>query len=415
MSKGRQNSDANRGRRRDEGVLPAGADPRRGLRVERAWCSAAAQPNAGSSIARAAILRSRRNCRLGLALALAAVPAAGCPAPDGTSPRERSRISVIRDERPGYVRIDGVGPIRGFAKGRDNTFTHCLELVLEASGRPIGYDELMGLGGMAFRTQFRVDQWDVGNPDPLVGYNCLPALFAAIGWEYETWVVRMEELAEANALRQIINRSIDNGTPVLAANLIPPEDWGIIVGYRPDRTWLCRSYNGGAERTDQPARAWPSAVVVLTRRLPRPDAAKARAESIRRAIALSEKRSEGSYSLGQKAFDDWCQNLKTARDEKYVHANFWTYIGLIDARAAAVRYLRACAAEFGPNEPHLNMAADRYDKEVQLLLSGLGDVPSERAYPSSMPPREMRERQISVLRQAQAREQEAIEALRKAM
>ncbi len=415
MSKGRRNSDANRGRRQGEDALPAGADPCRGTRLEPAWGPAATQLNAGSSSACTAIFRSRRNRRLGPALAFAAVLAAGCPPPDGTSPRERSRISVIRDERPGLVRIDGVGPIRGFAKGRDNTFTHCLELVLEASGRPIGYDELMGLGGMAFRAQFRVDQWDVGNPDPLVGANCLPPLFAAVGWEYETWVVRLEELAEANVLRQLINQSIDRGIPVLAANIIPPEDWGIIVGYRPDRKWLCRSYNGGAERADQPHRAWPSAVVVLTKKLPRPDPVRARVESIRRAVELSEKLSSGSYSLGQKAFDDWCQSLKTVRDEKYVHANFWTYIGLIDARAAAVRYLRACAPEFGPKEPHLNMAADWYDKEVQLLLRGLNDVPSERMYPDSMPPRQMRDRQIDILRQAQALEKNAIEALRKCL
>jgi len=350
-----------------------------------------------------------------LAVTAAAFLATGCPAPEGASPRERSRVSLIRDERPGHARIDGVGPIRGFAKGRDNTFTHCLELVLEATGRPIAYDELMGLGGMAFRAQFRVDQWDVGNPDPLVGENCLPTLFAAVGWEYETWVVRMDELAEANALRQAVNQSIDHLTPVLAANLIPPEDWGIITGYRPDKTWLCRSYNGGADRFDQPARAWPTAVVILTKRLPRPDPVKARAESIRRAVALFDKRSAGPYSLGQKAFDDWCQSLKTARDERYVHANFWTYIGLIDARAAAVRYLRSFAAEFGPKEQYLNMAADRYNREVELLLKGLSDVPSAQSYPDSMPPREMRERQINVLLQAQALERDAVDALRKAM
>jgi len=348
-------------------------------------------------------------------MSLLALLATSCSTPEGVSPRERSRLSLIRDERPGHARIDGVGPIRGFARGRDNTFTHCLELVLEATGRPIGYDELMGLGGMAFRIQFRTDQWDVGNPDPLVGENCLPTLFAAVGWEYEPWVVRMQELAEVNALRRVVNESVDHLIPVLAANLIPPEDWGIIVGYRPDKTWLCRSYNGGADRIDQPAKAWPTAVVVLTKCLPRPDPVKAHADSIRRAVALFDKRSSGSYSLGQKAFDDWCQNLKTVKNEKYVHANFWTYIGLIDARAAAVRYLRTIASEFGPKEQYLNLAAERYNKEVELLLKGLSDVPPAATFPDAPPPREMRDRQINVLLQAQALEREAMDALRKAL
>jgi hypothetical protein len=353
---------------------------------------------------------------VGLVMAVAVLLGdAGCGPPGGSSSRERPKISVIRDERPGLVRIEGLGPIRGFAKGRDNTFMHCLELVLDATGQPVGYDELMGLSGLAFRVQFRTDQWDVGNPDPLVGADCLPALFAAIGWEYETWVVRRDEIAEVNALRQTIDQSIDRGTPVLAANIIPPEDWGIIVGYRPDRTWLCRSYNGGAERVDQPAKGWPTAVVILKRRLTRPDPLKTHAESIRRAVELFDKRSEGAHALGVKAFDDWCQSLRNARDEKYVHANFWTYIGLIDARAAAVRYLRSIAKQFGPREIHLNVAADWYDKEVQLLLKAIGNVPSERTYPDSLPPKEMRDQQINALRQAQIYEKNAMESLRKAM
>jgi hypothetical protein len=339
----------------------------------------------------------------------------GCPPPAGTSPTERSKLALISDRRPGLKRLEGLGPIRGFAKGRDNTFMHCLELVLEALGRPIGYDELMGLSGAAFRVQFRVDQWDVGNPDPLVGNDCLPVLFAAVGWEYETWVVRQDEIAEANALREAVAQSItERYTPVLAANIIPPEDWGVIVGVQPDRTWLCRSYNGGAERVDMPAKAWPTAVVLLTRRLPRPDPTRAHADSIRRAVESFDKRSTGPYALGSKAFDEWRQSLKSVRNEKYLHANFWTYIGLIDARAAAVRYLRSIAKEFGPREIHLNMAADWYDKEVQLLLKGLADVPSQQRYPDSMPPKEMRERQVETLRQAQTYEKSAMEALRKA-
>ena len=361
---------------------------------------------------------ARRPVQVGGVLVVAAavmLGSTGCAPPPGTLTSERSKVSVVRDERPGLVRIEGIGPIRGFAKGRDSTFMHCLELVLEATGRPLGYDELMGVSGLAFRIQFCNDRWDVGNPDPLVGADCVASLFAAIGWEYETWVVRLDEIAEANSLRQAINQSIDRGIPVLAANIIPPEDWGLIVGYRPDRSWLCRSYNGGAERVDQPHKGWPTAVVILNKRLARPDPVKAHADSIRRAIELFDKKSTGSYSLGAKAFDDWCQNLRTVRNEKYVHANFWTYIGLIDARAAAVRYLRSIAKEFGPKEIHLNLAADQYDKEVQRLLKGIGDVPSAQKYPDSMPPKEMRDHQIDALRDAQMLEKNAIESLRKAL
>ncbi|MBN2560934.1 MAG: hypothetical protein JXQ75_08395 [Phycisphaerae bacterium] len=338
----------------------------------------------------------------------------GCAEADRPLPRERSRISVIR-ERPGAARVEGIGPIRGFAKGRDCTFMHCLELMLDATGRKIGYDELMGLSGLAFRTQFRVDGWDVGNADPVVGESCLDALFSAIGWEYEVRVVRRDELAEADALRRAIQQSIDRRRPVLAANIIPPEDWGIITGYQRDRSWLCRSYNGGAETMDRPAKGWPTAVVLLTRSHLRPSAREAHNASIHRAITLFQKQRSDSYAVGDKAFDNWCQSLRSARHRRYIHPNFWTYISLIDARGAVVRYLRSIADEFGPRKVHITTAADWYDKEVRLLLDGLEHVPSDLAFPTSLPPVEMRNRQIDVLRQAQGLERSAIRSLKKAI
>ena len=353
-----------------------------------------------------------------LLLALCAGRLAGCaeptpPPPYTATPREHPRVAVIH-ERPGEARIEGLGPIEGFAKGRDCTLMHCLELTLDLCGRGISYDELMGLSGAAFRTQFRVDHWDVGNPDPIVGDSCLPRLFTAIGWEYDLRVVRRDELSEVSDLRQAIARSIDRGMPVLAANIIPPEDWGIITGYHRDGSWTCRSYNGGAERADRPATGWPTAVVLLTRAGPRPAVHDAHADSIRHAIELFEKPRSGDYAEGDKALENWCEALATVRDRKYLHPNFWTYIGLIDARGAAARYLRSIAAEFTLRETHINAAADWYEKEVRLLLGGLENVPSERRYPDSMPPVEMRNRQVEVLRQAQSMERSAIEALKKA-
>ncbi len=313
------------------------------------------------------------------------------------------------------VRIEGIGAIRGFANGRDATFVHCLELVLEAMGTRVDYDELMGVSGLAFRTQFRIDRWDPGNPDPLVGADCLPTLFAAIGWGYEVWVVRRDELAEADALRRSIRQSIDAGAPVLAANLIPPEDWGIITGYRRDGAWLCRAYNGGAERSDKTATGWPTAVVFLTRPTGKSNAPQRHKDSLRRAVEMQDVKIHDSYALGAQAFEEWRRSLRSVRDAQYVHANFWTYIGLIDARAAAVRYLRSIAEEFGPQKIYVSEAADWYDKEVRLLLDGLNDVPSERLYRDSIPPVETRARQIDTLGQAQSMEQSAVSALRKAV
>jgi hypothetical protein len=259
-----------------------------------------------------------------------------------------------------------------------------------------------------------VDRWDVGNPDPLVGDSCVEVLFAAIGWQYELRIVRRDELDEAEALHRAIRQSIDKGVPVLAANVIPPEDWGIITGYRRDRLWLCRSYNLKAQQVDQPAEGWPTAVVVLTTKQALPARTAVHIVSIRRAIESFDMRAIGPYSQGRKAFDEWCQSLRTARDHSYLHPNFWTYVGLIDARGAAVRYLRSIAKEFGGKEGHLTTAATAYDEEVRLLLSGMDNVPAEHQYPSTIPPIDVRNRQIEVLQKARALEEKAIEALKRA-
>ncbi len=351
--------------------------------------------------------------RLGVSATLILALAAGCAAPKTPSPREKSRLKLIRGPG-GTATVSGIGPLLGFAKGRDSTFTHCLERVLEAKGRKVGYDELMGLSGLAFRIQFRAGRWDVGNPDPLVGENCVAPMCDAIGVEHEVRVVRQDELTEAAALRQAITQSIDWRMPVLAANIIRPEDWGIITGYRPGHKWLCRSYNGGALREDRPANGWPTAVVLLRKLKPRPAAKEQYVASLRRAVDSFERRRTGDYAQGAKAFDYWCDALLRVRDRNYLHANAWTYIGLIDARAAAVRYLRQIAPGFGPRGKYLLQAADLYDREVRLLQANYRSVPAESKFPSSLPPRRLRQAQFDALKKAKALEEQAIAALRQA-
>lgn len=338
-----------------------------------------------------------------------------CGGPEGAEPvRERARVSVVR-EGPDAVRVDGVAPLAGFAKGRDCTFIGCLEVLLESAGRRISYDDLMAVSGMSFRTQFRVDRWDVGNPDPLVGDTRLDALFESVGWKYEVRIVRLDELAEKDALHRAICRSIDAGMPVLAANIIPPEDWGIITGYRRDRTYLCRSYNDGALTIDEPAKGWPTAVVILTEKLSPPVRERMRMAAVKNAIELWEKRAVGPFAQGGHAFDQWSQLLRTVADRDYVHANFWTYICLIDARASAVRYLRGVARDFGTKQLHVAAAADFYDQEVRLLLDNLSSVPPEHEFKDSLPPAKVRNKQAEVLQSAKQLEAKAIESLKNAM
>ncbi|MBK8269995.1 MAG: hypothetical protein IPK83_17535 [Planctomycetes bacterium] len=119
--------------------------------------------------------------------------------------------------------------------------------------------------------------------------------------------------------------------------------------------------------------------------------------------------------MGSRAFDLWCQNLRSAGDRSYIHPNVWTYICLIDARAAAARYLRGVAPEYGPPGKSLVSAAEFFEREVRILTEGYRFVPAEVSFPDSMPPQEMRERQIEVLMKAKTLEEQAISELEKAL
>src|SRR5207244_2057834 len=82
---------------------------------------------------------------------------------------------------------------------------------------------------------------------------------------------------------------------------------------------------------------------------------------------------------------------------------------------AAFRDLRSIADEFGPRKAFILDAASIYEDEVRTLIAGLPDVPSEREFPDSVPPAEMRMRQISTLENARNLEERAIEALKRAL
>lgn len=356
----------------------------------------------------------------GTQLAFAALAASlllsGCTKPQKPLPpprQETMNVSLVR-ESPANAHIAGLGALKGFANGRDCTFMHCLEIVLDGLGRKFSYDDLMGVSGLAFRFQIRQDTFDTSNADPMTGVSVLDPLFNAVGWDYDLRVVPRDNLIGADALVQAIHDSVDRGVPVLAANVIPPEDWGIIVGYRQQSQWLCRSYNGGAESSDQVATGWPTAVVLLTNRRTRQASMQMHVDAIRRAVEMWEQSGTGNYAVGRRAFDAWIELVRAPRDNRYVHANFWTYISLIDARAAAVRYLQANASQFGPKDRYLQMAAEWYDQEVKLLIQNLRYVPSGKTNTVTIPPAETRNQQIEAIRSAKALEEKAIDSLKRA-
>ncbi len=153
----------------------------------------------------------------------------------------------------------------------------------------------------------------------------------------------------------------------------------------------------------------------MTGRRPRPAPRQVHANAVKRAIALFDKKSDGPYALGRNAFEHWRQMLESARSRDYIHPNAWTYYCLIDARGAAVRFLRAVSEEFGSKKQFLLDAARLYEQEVNILRDGIDAVPWLDKFPTTLPPMDVRARQINTLMRAKALEERAINALRRAI
>jgi hypothetical protein len=322
-----------------------------------------------------------------------------------------SRISVVRIG-PDEVRLTGVDAIRGYGRNRDNSFMHCLELSLEAMGRPIDYDELMGLSGAAFRVQFCRIGWCPGAADALAGYDCVAPVMASVGVTYQAYFTGRPDDAERERLRRDIVASIDKGLPILASNIIPP-DWGVIVGYRRDgRTWFGRGYTGESRKQDRAVEQWPPVVVTLSDPAPIADMRPAYLASIGRAVTLFDSPRAGEYLLGRAAIEQWIRSLEQVTDRSYIQPNAWLFVSLIDARVAASRYLRRIAPTLGPYRAALEKAADLYAQEATLLDARRSFAPFPADFPSGMPPERHRQRQIQALQLALALEVQAVDLLR---
>jgi len=291
---------------------------------------------------------------------------------------------------------------------------HCLELILDAMGRPLDYNQLMGLGGAAFRVQMHRAEWDAAAADPFVGYDVVAPIMQAIGVEYQIHAVDNPRSSEADVLRRDVTRSIEAGVPVLANNIIPPTDWGIITGYNDGGSvWLCRAYADDARNVDRPVRDWPAGVVVVSPPAAIANLRPAYLESIHRAISLYETGSADEYVLGRAALEAWAEKLNNVTDRQYMHANAWLYVSLVDARRAAAEYLKALAALMPDQRGHLQAAADLYAREAALLADAQAHVPFPRQYQMGFPPATIRARQATALRQASELERQAVEALKR--
>jgi len=305
-----------------------------------------------------------------------------------------AREETVADNPRAVVRRDGNGaciegvPALAWHAGRDCTFLGALEAATSVTERPLGYVEMMGATGVAFRLRW-------SNPDTLGGWHmsCPCAEFMeewddvqrATGFELRAEFpgVTEEDPAQDPQVRRVV-REIDAGWPVMAQVAGP--DIGVIVGYRnAGRRMLVRPYGQAGEPIEVGAKeACGSFQLFLDGIVGSRDPRHILAGALRTAVRNwhREKTSAGyarhgmEWYYGRHALQKWAEDLRD-RDldampeeerERFRALNHWVWVSMLDARRAAVAYLRERAPLLdGDARAALEGAADTYEAIVARL------------------------------------------------
>jgi len=307
----------------------------------------------------------------------------------------RLRVDGFDGSAP--VAIPGVpAPLRG--RGRANDLAAVLEIAIAHTGLRLGYDLLMGLSRLAFRT----------SPDPFaaaLGREDAAGALAGLG----AALAPAPELHEAPALGpggvlELVATAVDGALPCAALGWGSVKDrWSIICGYDRARERLL-----GHCLLDEPRaqyESWPPNpdLLITMPSAPRPRRAETLDGTIRAAAATWDARNAARWAAWQRALRD----LDAAPPVGHIAAVEL----LADARTAAAGFLEALADRLEPiPAAWLRRAAERYRTLVEALETGGAPIDQETLALLEAP--EAREAWADALARAAAIDQAAAADLR---
>ncbi len=335
---------------------------------------------------------------------------------------KEEKVKKMKTDKETKV-IEGVEKL-AWGKGQENTYIGALTVAMRAIGEDVTYDYLMGVSGAAFRLHFHQPDWCPSSPDTTCGFDCSGPLLKALGYTADGIHSDKSKPEEVKKVREAVVQSIDKGHPVLAIDLINVPDWGVIVGYSDSgKEFLCRTYY---DKTEEYSRAekWPWVVEVIGEKGDAPNKRESILKSLKITVKIANTENYEDYASGFAAYEKWSGNLlDDARfenlDEKEFksmnHTNAWCYNSLVDAREAAVRYLKSIEKEFdGESAKHLSNATKLYEEVVGKLKEGWKHAP----FPWQLKEgerwtKEMRHAEASVLKDVLTLEKKAVAEIEK--
>jgi len=338
-------------------------------------------------------------------------------------------MNVKRDEN--RVWIEGV---EGFSSGEWASSIHgSYATILQAVNERLSYDDLVCLGGFAFRLGIHENMCPSA-AHPACGYKCLDGAIRALPWRIDfhesfPWSEpKPDRAAFETEVRQGVKDSVDRGVPV---HYTAEED-GLIVGYGAggDRWWCVHPYHKDGkepfwhdEATGFAGPDWPWGIAIWIEpktESERADPRELTARALAQAVDMWDTQRREDYYVGEAAYNhwiDWLQRVDAGSPENRdaMQGNGWCFDVLVQSRRIASRWLAEKASRFDDDVAgKLREAAAHHARIVEICTDGL-----DSTWDLALPPRrnsewtsEMRTEQTRRLELAREQDREAVTAIR---
>jgi RimJ/RimL family protein N-acetyltransferase len=334
---------------------------------------------------------------------------------EGYSPKHKPEILCMVEENAGKVRvakshevrtanggsyIDGI-PMLKWGEWRDNTYCGCITALLNATGVPVSYEEVMGLSRVCYQALMR-DDWDPSSQMPQNGILCEKNVGDTLGISSYT-------LSEDKEICEQAKKSIDSGFPVLLVGGRWAPEWTLACGYEVEngiyrffgRTYFDCQYNINPDKVIEHQSlnvpeneiytqnryfhmsgfpGWfPGALTRFYDKKCEPISCKQALKiSLETCIKMFEQPPKEHHKFGYDAYDILIQGFELGKAEYQAKCGCDQYhIGSMqDARSAAYKYLNVSVdLLYGENKVKLLETTKIYKKMLENLLSA---VPYEK-------------------------------------
>jgi hypothetical protein len=337
-------------------------------------------------------------------------------------------------------------------------FPACLKTCLETLGESVPYEYIMGTAGAAFRLLWHPEEWDGGNVDTLVmaedPLEPHRRAFEAVGYTYEFLANpdyrqapeitrQFDQFAGREAfLSRIVSSIRDRKRPVLALGVIGPPECSIITGYDEGGEvligWSFFQDMPEFHPTDEKEpsgyfrkRNWyadTAGLFLIGDKVEQPPRGELYRKALRWALAIARTPKVRRRASGLAAYTAWANALEhdaPAFATEEMDRLFWLYAVHNDATTMVAEgrwYASLFLANIAREEPKmaaaLYQAAACYAAEHDLMWqvwSLLGGAGFSEVQARNLARIGIRHQIVPLIRQAREKDQEAANAIERAL